>query len=176
MSVLGKSEIVAALTRLGELAQREGLKVELLLLGGCAMVLGFEARLSTRDVDAVVVSPPDRAPIRRLVETIAKERDWAPDWLNDGAKGFVTSLDAGKTVLVAPGIRVRIPPLEALLAMKLCAWRDDLDIADARRLLSEIETSRQEGWVRVAKYLQPGRELKAKLAFDDLWEDVHGST
>ena len=60
--------------------------------------------------------------------------------------------------------------------MKLCAWRDDVDIADASRLLSDIVpvTNRVEVWQRVVPYLVPGRELKAQYAFEDLWESVYG--
>lgn len=58
--------------------------------------------------------------------------------------------------------------------MKLCAWRDDVDIADARRLLQELTGAYDEGWRKVEPCLQPGRELKAKYAFDDLWEESRG--
>ena len=58
--------------------------------------------------------------------------------------------------------------------MKLCAWRDDIDISDAKRLLSELPGAYNEIWQMVVPFLQPGRELKAKYAFDDLWEESHG--
>ena len=72
----------------------------------------------------------------------------------------------------APGIRVLRPAVEQLLAMKLGgAWRDDVDIADATRLLAELPSDRQWAWSLVEPHLQAGRELKARYAFDDLWED-----
>jgi hypothetical protein len=46
--------------------------------------------------------------------------------------------------LETAALLVKAPASEQLLAMKLSAWRDDLDIEDAR--------------------------LKARYAFDDLWE------
>lgn len=76
----------------------------------------------------------------------------------------------------APGIEVRCPSFEQLLAMKLCAWRDDVDIADARRLLKELPGDYNQTWSIVSQYLQPGSELKAMYAFDDLWEEIHGKT
>jgi hypothetical protein len=60
--------------------------------------------------------------------------------------------------------------------MKLCAWRDDVDVADAHRLLSELNGSRDDIWRRLQPYLQPGRELKARYAFDDLWDELHGNS
>ena len=74
----------------------------------------------------------------------------------------------------ATGIEVRRLSIEQLLAMKLSAWRDDIDIADARRLLEELPNAYDEVWEQVARYLQPGKQLKARYAFDDLWEELHG--
>ena len=56
--------------------------------------------------------------------------------------------------------------------MKLSAWRDDLDIDDARLLLSRLPEigDREAVWAVVEPYVVPGRELKARYAFDDLWE------
>ena len=62
-----------------------------------------------------------------------------------------------------------------LLAMKLGAWRDDLDIDDARLLMSKIEGTKTEIWARVEPHLVPGRELKARYAFEDLWDSRDGS-
>lgn len=96
--------------------------------------------------------------------------------MNDAVKGFVVGLSVGSILLSAPGIEVRCPSFEQLLAMKLCAWRDDVDIADARRLLQELSRDYNQTWSIVSQYLQPGSELKGKYAFDDLWEEVHGKS
>lgn len=58
--------------------------------------------------------------------------------------------------------------------MKLSAWRDDVDIADASLLLDEMKGYRDEIWREVGPYLIPGNELKAQLAFADLWEALRG--
>jgi len=58
--------------------------------------------------------------------------------------------------------------------MKLSAWRDDLDVADARLLLSKIAGDQASVWQQVEPHLVPGRELKARYAFDDLWEADRG--
>lgn len=175
MATLSKQDVIDALTRLGELAASSGERIELLLLGGGLMVLVFDARQSTRDVDVVILAPPDAAKVRSLAETVARERNWPPDWLNDAAKGFVVGTSRGAIVFTASGIEVRRPSIEQLLAMKLCAWRDDVDIADARRLLQELRGDYNEVWQGVTPHLQPNHELKAKYAFDDLWDETHGS-
>jgi hypothetical protein len=32
----------------------------------------------------------------------------------------------------------------------------------------------QDGWQAIERHLDPGRELKAKYAFDDVWKAGHG--
>jgi hypothetical protein len=78
-------------------------------------------------------------------------------------------------LLDTPTLRVRTVSTEQLLAMKLSAWRDDLDVEDAKRLLQECREDREEIWRHVERYVVPGRELKARYAFDDLWESQHGA-
>lgn len=68
------------------------------------------------------------------------------------------------------------PPPHQLLAMKLSAWRDDVDVEDARLLLSKLPPDREEVWRLVESHLVPGRETKAYYAFCDLWEAEHGSS
>lgn len=52
MALLTRSDIENALRRLGELALQQDESIELLAVGGAAMVLGYDARLATHDVDA----------------------------------------------------------------------------------------------------------------------------
>lgn len=138
------------------------------------MVIVFATRQATRDLDVVILSPPDRAQVRDLVTTVANEKHWPSDWLNDAAKGFLSGPASGPIIFQSRGIVVRRPSIEQLLAMKLCAWRDDVDIADARRLLQELSGSREQIWAHVKPFLQLGKELKATYAFADLWEELHG--
>jgi predicted nucleotidyltransferase len=92
MATFSREEIQDGLRRLGELAQSQGIHVRLALVGGAAMVLGYGARQSTRDVDAVILSPAEAKLVRNLVKKIAAERDWPEDWLNDGAKGYMVGI------------------------------------------------------------------------------------
>jgi hypothetical protein len=174
MATITRQEIVEAFERLGQLAEERGLKIELALVGDALMVLVFGSRDSTRDIDAVILAPNEAHIVRELAQTVADERGWPDDWLNDGAKGFLIGLSPGPIVFQSPGIEVRRPSTAQLLAMKLSAWRDDVDIADARRLLQEISGTREEVWRALEPFLIPGNELKAQLAFSDLWEALHG--
>jgi predicted nucleotidyltransferase len=176
MALLERDELVAALTQLGELALVRGLHIELIIVGGAAMVLGFNARASTHDVDAVVIPTSHTALLRELAQQVAQARDWPADWLNDAAKGYLVGISSGPVLVSAPGIEVRAPATEQLLAMKLSAWRDDVDIDDARQLLLALGggQTRDALWAKLRPFLVRGAELKAQYAFEDLWESLYG--
>jgi len=176
MAILTRDDIRAGLSRLGQLAGERGITIELVVVGGAAMALAYEARNVTRDVDALIVSPRNAESVRLLAESVAMEREWPADWLNDAAKGFLIGVSAGPVIFSAPGIVARRPATAQLLAMKLSAWRDDVDIGDARILLRDLDSlsGRDAAWEQVRQYVLPGSELKAHYAFMDLWEAVYG--
>lgn len=104
MTLLTRVQIEDALKRLGDLAlQQHGESIELLAVGGAVMVLAYDARRATHDVDAVTLQPELARLVRGLAEQVAKELDWPVDWLNDGAKGFMMGLSDGGVIYAAPG-------------------------------------------------------------------------
>jgi len=177
MATFTRQDIEEGLRRLGEIAQAKDLQIELTLVGGAVMTLFFNARPSTRDVDAVILLPREARLVREMARQVAEERDWPADWLNDGAKGYLVGISEGPIVFQAPGIIARAPSMEQLLAMKLSAWRDDVDISDARRLLQEVAGKRKQEdiWNSLEPFLVRGDELTAQYAFLDLWESLYGT-
>lgn len=138
------------------------------------MVLGYQARDTTFDVDAVWESSASTL-VRALAAEVAARKSWPVDWLNDGAKGYLAGLSPTQTVVFsAEGITVRVPDAAQLLAMKRSAWRNVQDRSDASVLLRAARTgSREDTWAKVKPYLVPGRELKAQYAFEQLWEEIY---
>lgn len=176
MTLLSKAEIVLALKRLGELALLNDASLELIAVGGAVMVLAYNMRPMTHDVDVMIISPPTAKNVRMLAEQVAEEMSWPNDWLNDGAKGYLVGLSEGPAIFTAPGIIIKRPSVAQLLAMKLSAWRDDVDIADASFLLQELSGTQNAIWESIIPYLVPGNELKAQYAFLDLWETIYGDS
>lgn len=140
------------------------------------MVLLFGARDSTKDVDAFHLDPDSRSRVAAAAASVAEVLELPSDWLNDAAKGYVHGLSIGPVVVDTATLRVRTLSVTQLLAMKPSAWRDDLDVEDARRLLKECAGTRADVWRQVEPHLVPGRETKAQYAFDDLWESEHGTS
>lgn len=174
--MLSRDDIQRALQAFAEELKLMSTRCELVLVGGAAMVLLYGARKATKDVDALIMSDAEPAAIRRAVERVAHALDLPDDWLNDAAKGYLHGLSPGVVLLDEPTLLVRTPAPQQLLAMKLAAWRDDVDIDDARLLLSKLPTDQNEAWQLVEPYLIPGRETKSYYAFCDLWEAEHEST
>ena len=81
-----RDEILRYLHILNEKLRQQNVKGEICLYGGAVMCLVFDARPSTKDVDAIF--HPSEI-IRKAAKEIANELDLADDWLNDGVKGFL---------------------------------------------------------------------------------------
>lgn len=141
MKALSKNEILHALRRLGELAREKGLELELSVYGGCAMMLAFDRRAITRDVDAIF---QPRNAVAPLIRQVAEERQLPEEWLNDDVRQFLAPQGAMRDLpLDLPGIKVTAPTASYLLAMKALAGRRALpgydgDEADLRFLIRKM--------------------------------------
>ena len=175
VALLSKEEILRAFQELAnELRNLHKQPVELVVVGGAAMVLLYGARGSTKDVDAVTLGLRDDSAVEEAAARVAMSLNLPANWLNDGAKGYLHGIELGEAVFQDSSLLVHSAATHQLLAMKLCAWRDDVDISDARLLLSKLKGNQQQIWSLVEPFLVPGRELKAQYAFEDLWEAEHG--
>lgn len=104
--MLDRETIVAALTALSERLGKRGVTGEINLLGGTAMVLGFQARQSTKDVDAIFVPAGE---IREEARRVGEQFGLGRDWLNDAAKGFASPVGEFQAVpdIDLPNLRVQ---------------------------------------------------------------------
>ena len=135
--LLGKSEIEGCLRELAERLAERGTAARIYVVGGAAIVVRYETRSATRDVDAAYHPEAD---VEDVADTIGIERDIGPGWLNNAAVQFFPTgrVDAEATVLIEhQGVRIEIAPPDALLAMKLNAarLRDRQDIETLMRHL-----------------------------------------
>jgi hypothetical protein len=178
--MLTREQIEAALSRLGELALARGQTIELLVIGGVALMLtGDLSRLSTHDVDAVILAPANVEGVRALAAQVALEQGLEHDWLNDAAKGYLVGTVEPVVAWETAGVRVLVPATAHLLALKLSAWRDIQDQQDVRFLLRQLAQEQgyvDEGqfWTLIEPHLVPGRELRARYAFLDTMAQEFG--
>ena len=69
-----KTQIIAALEMLGQIARREGRVVDIAVYGGAAIILVWGFRVSTMDVGAVCVDAKDN-PFLRKAAAVGLESD-----------------------------------------------------------------------------------------------------
>lgn len=171
---LSSADIRIAFDALSSEFEQVGERAEFVVVGGAALVMLYNARETTKDVDAFFLNP-DAAKVRAAAERVARLLDLPADWLNDGAKGYMVGLTTGELLYESEFLIVRAASLPQLLAMKLAAWRDAVDRDDARLLLSRMSGSADDVWQTVKPFVFEHQINKASYAFQDLWEALHGS-
>ena len=169
-SALSREQILRALESLSnELGQRSVVG-ELCLFGGTVMVLAFTARLTTKDVDALF--QPAQT-IRELARRIAEEQNLPADWLNDGAKGFLSARHETTpgNLPQYPHLRLTMPVPEYLLAMKCMAARlggttdEPSDVADIRFLIRHLDLKSAAGVLDIVALYYPASRIPVKTQY-----------
>lgn len=134
--LLDRSALRHAFDVLAERLARRGVVGEVHVFGGAAMVLAFNARAATRDVDALF--EPD-GHVLAAAHDVAEELGLPRAWLNNQASSYVSGrAGRGTPVFDHPNLRVMITPPEHLLAMKVRAARAARDADDVRLLLDHL--------------------------------------
>jgi hypothetical protein len=142
-------EIVAALEALAQTLQERGIDGELYVVGGAAIALAFDARRSTRDIDAAF---EPKLEIYRAADKVGERLGLPPGWLNDSVKGFLAGPDPDALVaLERPGLRVLTASPRILLAMKVLAHRIGEDEDDVRLLAGELGLGSAEDVLQLAE-------------------------
>lgn len=126
MKNLDRKTLEAALTELGSCALAEGVDLEICIYGGSAMLLAYDSRNATKDVDAVF-NPRDKG--TELAAKVAQNLSLHDDWLNDDVIQFLGPMPTEgrkKLDLGIPGLSLFVATASYLLAMKALSCRDPL--------------------------------------------------
>lgn len=141
---------------------------EVHVFGGAAMVLVFDSRASTRDVDALF--EPD-GPMLQAAREVAEELGLPRSWLNNQASSYVSGrAGRGTPVYDHPNLRVLTTPVEHLLAMKARAARAARDADDLRLLLSTVGVTSVGEVVEIVGRYFPGEPMSERSV--QLLEDL----
>lgn len=158
--MLDRVTILAAFEKLSRGLAGRGVTGEINLLGGTAMVLGFQARQATKDLDAIFAPAP-------IIREQAREMDLPSDWLNDAAKGFLSPAGDFRTLPETdfPNLGIQYPSTEYMLAMKVMAARateigGGADKEDIRVLIRTLGLSTLDSVLDIVQaYYPPHRIL-----------------
>jgi hypothetical protein len=161
--MLKREEIRACFEDINEALRAVGQKGEIGIVGGAVMCLVYNARESTRDVDAIF--EPAQL-IRDLAKVIGQRRGLQLDWLNDAAKGFLVEGFSRETVMVLSNLLVWAPDARYMLAMKCISARwDSSDKDDVIYLLNFLKIKDPEVVFSLIESYYPKCKVPAKTKF-----------
>ena len=150
---------------------RMGVKGEVGICGGAVMCLVFNARRSTKDIDAIFEPASE---IRRAAKVVQKKYGLAADWLNDAAKAFFMENPPQINVLELSNLRVWAPSPEYMLAMKCVSARFDThDKNDVIFLLKHLDLKSPQRVFDIIQQYYPKKLISPKTQFlvGELLED-----
>jgi len=158
----------------GEL-DRMGVKGEICLYGGAVMCLVYQARPSTKDVDAVF---QPSAQMRQAAERVAQAYGLRSDWLNDAVKGFVVE-HPQRALFNFPALKVYAPEPDYLLAMKktLASRVESTDKQDIIFLIDMLDMKTADEVFAILEKYYPRQQIKPATQFfvEELFEQINQS-
>jgi hypothetical protein len=161
--MLTKDRIEDLLQKLDTLLAERGEVGEIGLVGGAVMCLVYNARIATKDVDAIF---EPASIIRELAAQIAASESIPPDWLNDAAKGFILPGFKREEVLSLPNLRVWAPEPRYMLAMKCISARwDTSDRDDVAFLIKLLKLSQPKAVFDIIESYYPHDKIPPKTQF-----------
>jgi len=157
-----KQEIKDYLEQLNERLKSTDIKGEICLYGGAVMCLVYNARPSTKDVDAIF-EPVQK--LREAISEVAHANNLNEDWLNDSVKGFVVNHNQ-QIFFNWPNLKIYIPEPDYLLAMKILASRvDTRDKEDIQFLINNMEITTAEDVFQILEKYYPKEQIKPATQF-----------
>jgi hypothetical protein len=139
------------------------------------MCLVFDARPSTKDVDAIF--HPSEI-IRQAAKEIANEYDLVADWLNDGVKGFLVD-HPKKVFLNLSNLDVMVADAEYMLAMKsLSARIDGTDSQDIEFLIKTLNIQSVEEVFKILDKYYPRRIIRPATQFflEEIFHEIQNDS
>lgn len=161
--MLSTEKIKKLFLRINQLLKEKGEKGEIGIVGGAVMCLVFQSRQATKDVDAVF--EPTRL-LRKLAAQVGEEEGIGPDWLNDGAKGFLQTGFQRNDVLNLSHLKVWAPDPRYMLAMKCISARwDSHDRDDVLFIIKLLEMKSAKEVLKLIEKFYPDDRVPTKTKF-----------
>lgn len=155
--MLSKNDIEELLIKVNEKLKERGTHGEIVIAGGATLALVYNARNSTKDIDALFRPSPE---FREIINEIANENSLDSDWLNDGVKGFFTDKMTADLYKEYSNLSVYTMSAECMLALKLTSARfASKDMDDSITLMKHIGIKTEDELLDIIeKYTSKNRQ------------------
>ena len=160
-----KRDIERLFERLNDELARRAITGEVYVVGGAVMCLVFDARPSTRDIDAYFRPAKE---VRAAAQAVSAACGLPDDWLNDAVKGYLSDKEDFHPYLERSNLRVLTASPEYLLAMKCLAMRLGAgfhDEEDVRFLLRYLNLTDHRKALEVVTRYYPRERLPQKTLY-----------
>lgn len=152
--VFNRTELQRAFTALAAKLERRGVVGQVHVVGGAAMLLAYNSRVTTRDIDALFSTD---GPMLEAIREVADEMGWPRTWLNNQASGYV-SRRLGRSVDMSNFTPNYLPWDERLCAVPNGDLFKTLASGAASVVTDQIETFTEKGIL-----CKSGREIEADI-------------
>jgi len=159
---MDREKLQKALNRLGELLRARRVAGEIAVFGGAAIVLGFDWREGTEDVDALITK--GHGQVVRAQQEVGEELGLPSDWLNEQATSYLAKQQDFELYRTYPsegqfGLRVWLAKAQYVLAMKILAARRYKDAQDIIPLARHLNLTTATDLRNLVKYYYPEEEI-----------------
>ena len=154
-ATLTRKELLSVLSELSDELTSRSIETNIYIVGGAAMVMAFDSRNSTRDIDCRY-SP--KAIIDQIAVMVGERHDLPAEWLNSHAAMFISPVvdDPFPIPIMAKGtVRITAASAEIMLAMKIRASRPRLDEEDIAFLCSKLGITKEEEAITIFENYYP---------------------
>ena len=152
VSDLNRDEMESAIAELADQLNARNVKAKVYLVGGAVMVLAFDARFTTGDIDGAMY-PTDE--VLAVAAEIGERRGLGTEWLNNSAQQFIPVFKepTWQPILKSGNVEIVAADERSMLAMKMRASRGSRDRPDINFLVKRC------GITSVAEALELYREF-----------------
>lgn len=177
---MDRARMRALLERVGQRLADQGSIAEIAVFGGSALVLQFDFRLATEDVDYIPVSGSNFA-LKRAAAAVAREEGLGESWFNDAVQLNPMS-ERGDSIFLGdfpakqPGLRIFVASPQYLLAMKCLSMRSaavSKDVEDVWNLWDVLQIQDAQQAMQIVSSYYPGKNLP--LRHIRLLEDIESA-
>lgn len=164
---MNKQDIEKYLEMVGLELQKQGMTLEILLLGGAVMLIEVGNRGDTDDVDTYHL--PDYLAITKAAAIVAERERLKDSWLNSAAAGFTyffIKQPDKKLWKKFPGLHVYTASLEYIFVAKMMAGRSK-DYPDIAALAEKLGILKQDDVIALLAQYVPKDDIP-----DDVLEEI----